>query len=210
MRIIEQSHQILYPVDRLAWLREVSLIELAGRTAYKSEDKITIDSHRSFIKMIIERNHLAVIEFGSMAVKFITDRGITHELVRHRLCSFLQESTRYCNYGKDKFGNEVSFIMPSGLNDLQRQCWEYSCKKAEEQYLELLLMGNTPQQARAVLPNCLKTEIIVKANFREWRHIFQLRAISKAAHPDMRRLMIPLYEECRQQCPEVFNMGDVE
>jgi len=223
MKIVEQVHEILYPTridilhDNSPWEHECRLIELAGRTAYKSEDRITDNSYKAFIEMIIKRGHEAVLEFGNMVVRFVTDRGISHELVRHRLCSFVQESTRYCNYSADKFGNECSFIRPSFSSDdhpdefnLQFISWKRMMESAERDYFGLLGNGCVPQQARAVLPNCLKTEIVVKANFREWRHIFKLRAISKAAHPDMRALMIPLYEECRKACPLVFDMGDTE
>jgi len=210
MKIVEQSATIIHPNVPGGWVAACKQIELAGRIAYKSEDRITDDSWQEFIEMIVKRGHEAVLEFGHMTVHFITDRGITHELVRHRLCSFVQESTRYCNYAADKFGNECTFIKPSliGCEDY----WRESCEKAEQMYLGLVNdgYGCPPQAARAVLPNCLKTEIMVKANFREWRHIFQLRAISKAAHPDMRRLMIPLYEECRKACPVIFEMGDPE
>jgi len=216
MKIVEQKYKILYPADVNDWHQEMRLIERAGRTAYKSEEKISIDSHKQFTKMIIERGHEAVIEFGNMIVHFTTDRGISHELVRHRLCSFVQESTRYCNYSTDKFGNELSFIRPSfpcqdpdELNSDFR-AWKAQMEEVEQQYLLCIKEGWQPQQARSILPNCTKTEIVVKANFREWRHIFKLRAISKAAHPDMRRLMIPLYEQCRKGCPVVFDMGEPE
>jgi len=209
MKIVEQLHVILYPLTPEDWLRELKLIEDAGRTAYLSDDKITATSHEAFIKMIIGRDHGAVLEFGDMQVCFITDRGISHEIVRHRLCSFIQESTRYCNYSSDKFGNEVTFVEPSGC-DRNSELWRNSCERAEGAYLDMLKAGYTPQQARAVLPNCTKTKIQVKANFREWRHIFKLRAISKAAHPDMRRLMIPLYQQCREECPIIFDMGEPE
>jgi len=210
MRIVKQGYEISYPQNSEDWSRELKLIESAGRTAYKSEDLITDNSAVPFIKKIVERDHLAVIEFGNMIVRFITDRGITHEIVRHRLCSFIQESTRYCNYSKDKFGNEVTFICPVDIPEGEALIWELSCKEAESKYFEMIAHGSTPQRARSILPNSTKTEIVVKANFREWRHIFKLRAISKAAHPDMRALMIPLYERCRELCPVIFDMGEVE
>jgi len=148
-----------------------------------------------------------------MTVKFITDRGVSHELVRHRLASFLQESTRYCNYGNDKFGKEITVIRPSDWDkwsETAKTCWKNGIDHAETVYLTMIFNGATPQQARSVLPNSLKTEINVKANFREWMHIFQLRAISKAAHPDMRALMIPLYEKCREVLPCVFDLGEIQ
>jgi thymidylate synthase (FAD) len=210
MRIEKQRYEILYPQDN-EWQRETELIELAGRTAYRSEDSIEPGSARRFILSMVERGHFAVIEFGSMAVRFITDRGITHELVRHRLCSFVQESTRYCNYGKDPFEHHITVIQPGGLDtDEQYRQWESATLLAEQAYLNMLKEGCTPQQARSILPTCLKTAIVVKANFREWRHIFELRALSKAAHPDIRALLIPLYTECRRLLPEVFDRGDIQ
>jgi thymidylate synthase (FAD) len=213
MKIIKSSFEILYPVEEKEWDRELKLIEFAGRTAYKSEEKISDVSALPFIRSIVKRNHLAVIEFGSMTVKFITDRGVTHEMVRHRLCSFLQESTRYCNYSQDKFKREIQIIQPSTWNDwplkTQKE-WLAEMKDAEDSYLRKIGDGLSPQQARSVLPNSLKTEICVKANFREWRHIFQIRAVEKAAHPDMRALMIPFYKICRSTCPEIFDLGNPE
>jgi thymidylate synthase (FAD) len=200
----------------MGFSHEAKLIEKAGRTAYKSEDKITPDSYDKFIRGIISRGHEAVIEFGSMAVKFVTDRGISHEIVRHRICSFVQESTRYCNYGASRFNSELTVVRPSTWDtwqQWQKEEWEGALEEAENRYLNLVWQGErplSPQQARAVLPNSLKTEIVVRANFREWRHIFNLRAISKAAHPDMRSLMTPLYETCRALLPCVFDMGSVE
>jgi thymidylate synthase (FAD) len=220
MRITEQSYSILSPAcvhsgDRLAdaFIREAKLIELAGRTAYKSEDKTTKDSYDKFVRSIVKRSHYAVLEFGSMAVKFVTDRGVSHELVRHRLCSFVQESTRYCNYDEDKFGRELTVIKPStwdSWSESQQDWWKESLEYDELNYLLMVQDDMEPQKARSVLPNSLKTEIVVRANFREWRHIFHLRAISKAAHPDMRALMLPLYAECRKLLPCVFDIGNPE
>jgi thymidylate synthase (FAD) len=220
MNIVEQSFEILSPTitgssDYLvdAFVREAKLIECAGRTAYKSEDKITQDSYDEFIRGLISRGHEAVIEFGSMMVKFITDRGVSHELVRHRMCSFVQESTRYCNYSKKKFDGEITCVKPSTCDawtSNQWTDWINTIYAAEKTYLDMLRNGLSPQQARSVLPNSLKTEIVVRANFREWRHIFKLRAVSKAAHPDMRALMLPFYTECRKLLPCVFDMGEPE
>ena len=223
MKIINQSHEILYPIpvtyggfggdSKTAFLQEAKLIELAGRTAYKSEDKITAQSFETFIRKIAENNNGAVLEFGSMMVKFVTDSGVSHELVRHRLASFCQESTRYCNYGGEKFGEQITVIRPStwdAWKDVQKEDWTKAVAESETKYLLMVARGSTPQQARSVLPNSLKTEIVMRTNFREWRHIFQLRALSKAAHPDMRNLMIPLYQQCRELLPCVFEMGEPE
>jgi len=190
----------------------LSIIELAGRTCYKSEEKMTEESSKSFVKMILKRGHESVIEHSAMSVKFIVDRGVTHELVRHRLCAFSQESTRYCNY---KGG--TTFVIPPWV-DLEEGKYDWSCTFSsktdniwarnllhlESAYKDLLNYGWTPQQARSVLPNSLKTEIVVTANFREWRHIFKLRC-SKAAHPQMREIMIPLLEDVKNRIPVIFD-----
>jgi thymidylate synthase (FAD) len=225
MNIVEPGFEILSPTTIVytwdsveeasdGFIDEAKLIERAGRTAYKSEDKITQDSYYAFIRGLIARGHEAVIEFGSMMVQFVTDRGVSHELVRHRLCSFVQESTRYCNYGQDKFCGEITVIRPStwdSWTEAMRANWLYCCQKAEERYLTLVNnLGAAPQIARAVLPTCTKAEVCVRANFREWQHMFKLRAISRAAHPDMRALMSPLYEKCRLLLPCVFDMGAIE
>ena len=153
--------------------------------------------------MLIDRKHHAMIEFGDIIVKFVTNRGVTHELVRHRLCSFAQESTRYVNYG----GDDIVFIKPVWFERsrfLQKLIWKCTIKISETAYKLLLKFKWQPQQAREVLPNSLKTEIVVKANIREWRHIFTLRC-NKAAHPQMRALMIPLLEELKEKLPVVFD-----
>jgi len=210
MKVVQPKAALIYPANTDEWICEAKTIERMGRVAYKSENRITDMSYIHFLRAIVEKGHEAVLEFGSMIVLFTTDRGITHEQVRHRLCSFIQESTRYCNYSKDKFGNEISAIVPTGLSADVISIWYDAVEYAEKAYFKLLEKGCTPQQARSVLPTCTKAEIGIKANFREWRHIFRLRAISKAAHPDMRDLMIPLYEECRKALPEVFEMGEPE
>jgi thymidylate synthase (FAD) len=202
MRVIKQSFEILATPSPEA-IR--GLIEICGRTAYKSESECTDETARAFALGIVRRGHLSVIEHAGMSVRFVTDRGVSHEIVRHRLASFTQESTRYCNYGKEKFGKELTFIEP-----VWGACpiWIEAMMAAETAYLGLIEEGQSAQQARAVLPNSLKTEIVVTANLREWRHIFQLRAVEKAAHPQMRDLMIPLYLKCRENIPELFDLGE--
>ena len=198
MKIIEQSHEVLSIPEKL-----LEMVEKAGRTCYKSEDKITPESAGKFVKMLVDRGHHAMIEFGDIVVRFVTNRGVTHELVRHRLCSFAQESTRYVNYG----GTDIQFIKPVWLDassEHARNTWLNSMADAEVDYQNLLMDGWRPEQAREVLTISLKTEICVKANVREWRHIFKLRC-SKHAHPQMRALMIPLREELKTRLPVVFN-----
>ena len=208
MRLVKPSHEILFISPN-----PLETIEAAGRTCYKSEDKITGGSAEKFVKMVIKRGHLSVIEHAFMSVRFVCDRGVTHEIVRHRLAAYSQESTRYCNYSKDKFSNNISVIDPcfwtnrkiSGHKDFEcYNLWLEFMKLAEEYYLRLLAVGASPQQARSVLPNSLKTEIVMTCNLREWMHVFSLRT-SKAAHPQMGELMVPLLEEMKTLVPVIFD-----
>jgi len=216
MKLIKPYYEVLNENDLFRAGKE---IEQAARTCYKSEDKITDVSYKDLIAMLINRGHEAMLEFGpSITVKFVCDRGVSHELVRHRLCDFAQESTRYCNYSKDKFDNQITFIIPCWLDikegnyaiDLDEspttpsQIWLQAMNHIDEWYNDLVAEGWQAQQARAVLPNSLKTEINMKANIREWRHIFRQRT-SKAAHPQMRELMIPLLQHFQKFAPELFN-----
>jgi len=191
-------------------------LERIGRVCYKSEEKITEESAKAFIAMLIQRGHESVIEHAIITVRFICDRGVSHELVRHRLASFSQESTRYCNY---KGG--VEFIIPEWVaiapgnyegkdyyktisEDTANLIWFCSMLNAENDYKALLEKGWIPQQARSVLPNSTKTEIVISANLREWRTIFKQRT-SNAAHPQMRELMCPLLDDLKTQIPVVFD-----
>lgn len=211
MKLIKPFFTVLNPND-LA--RATFEIEVAARTCYKSESKIKVGSDIDLVTKLIARGHEAMLEFGpSIQVRFICDRGVSHELVRHRLCSFAQESTRYCNYANKE---HIEFIIPEwtdfevGDPPMQligdtdpKWIWLNAMQKAEDSYLSLSAFGWKPQQARSVLPNSLKTEIVVKANIREWRHIFRLRG-SYAAHPQMRELMIPLFKEFNKISPILF------
>ena len=182
-------------------------IEKVGRTCYKSEDKITTESAPKFVQMIINRGHEAMLEHGGMiSVRFIVDRGVSHELVRHRIASFAQESTRYCNYSKDKFGNDLTFIKPCFWeeNSPEMLLWESQMRLSEQAYLQLIEEGSQPQEARSVLPNSLKTEIVVSANPREWRAFFKLR-VADAAHPQMREVTRPLLDKFKELVPVIFD-----
>ena len=212
MKIINAGFEIIRPHMDGTEARDTiyQLIEQAGRTCDKSEDKITPESAAKFVAGMVKRGHEAMLEHASMTVKFIVDRGVSHELVRHRLASFAQESTRYCNYSKDKFGNEITVIRPLWLqDDLARDIWEAACENAEVMYFHLLEEGWTPQQARSILPNSLKTEVIMTANMREWRYFFRLRAAGKtgAPHPQMSEVAVPLFKTVRRYMPELF--GDI-
>lgn len=180
-------------------------IEEAGRTCYKSEDKITDVSAEEFVKKIIKLGHLSVIEHESASVRIVCDRGVTHEIVRHRLASYSQESTRYANYSQNRFGNEITVIQPSFWDERSHEykIWHDAMLQAEKAYLALIEGGASPQEARSVLPNSLKTEIVVTCNLREWRHIFSLRC-SKAAHPQMREVMLPLLNDFYDRIPVLF------
>lgn len=207
MKIVQPSAKII-----AASMDLMSILERAGRVCYKSEDRITPDSADAFVLRMLDSKHESVIEHGSITVEFVCDRGVSHELVRHRLASFSQESTRYCNYGKGKFGEEITVIdIATGFNynlenhqDRQRyKVWKAAMEFAEQYYLQLLEQGATPQEARSVLPNSLKTEVIMTANPREWRHVFKLRT-SNQAHPQMRQLMIPLLANFIERWPALF------
>lgn len=202
MKLVNASYEIQTNVDGLSMLQA---IERAGRKCYKSEDKITDESAVDFVRMLLSHPHESVIEHASATVCFIVDRGVSHELVRHRLASFSQESTRYCNYSKDKHNNELTFIRPCwGIEDNRGTVWRQLMQNAEDVYLYLLLEGWTPQEARSVLPNALKTEIVVTTNLRHWREIFRQRT-AKAAHPQMREVMVPLLEDFQALIPVVFD-----
>ena len=208
-------------------------IERFGRTCYKSEDKITNESAMKFVKMLISKGHESVIEHGKVTVRVVCDRGVSHEIVRHRIASYSQESTRYCNYGHQ---GEITVILPpwykqiwalkeetekrgGGLyitddpkltdntDSVRFWAWYTSCLKAEESYMLLINKGATPEEARAVLPNSLKTELVITFNLREWRHFFKLRT-AMAAHPQMREITIPMLRGFKEKIPVVFD--DIE
>ena len=184
-------------------------IEKVARTCYKSEGKIQEGSAAKMVASLIKSGHEAMLEHVSVTVKFVVDRGISHELVRHRLASFAQESTRYCNYSKDDFGSELTFIIPEYLDYKSAgwNTWKETMKACEDSYFKLLDIGLTPQEARAVLPNSLKTEVVMTANLREWRHFFKLRALGTTGkpHPQMLEVTVPLLEDFKQMIPVVFD-----
>lgn len=241
MKIIQAKANIL---DMWNPREIIHRINVAGRTCYKSVAKDE-EAEKQFVRNLVARGHEAMLEHASMTVRFTVDRGVSHELVRHRLASFAQESTRYCNYSQDKFGEEITVIDPVFFNDIpedeKEKCrqllddpeafankelmgflnkvedrhrkyakWYESCKYSEENYFDMLELGATPEEARSVLPNSLKTEVIMTANLREWRHFFKLRAAGETGkpHPQMLEVAVPLLKECREWLPEVF--GDIQ
>jgi len=203
MKVIKPKFEIMDKVDGNLILKR---LELCGRVCYKSEKAITEESAKKFIQNIIKSGHESVLEHEKVTVRIICDRGVTHEIVRHRIASYSQESTRYCNYSKDKFDGEISFIRPCFWEDDDKkyELWKQAMQTSETIYLQMIENGATPQEARSVLPNSLKTEIVVTMNLREWRHFFKLRT-SERAHPQMREIAIPLMMEFKKLIPIVFD-----
>jgi thymidylate synthase (FAD) len=207
VRIVEPSFSFESEVDRDRILRH---IERAGRTCYKSEGKIGEGTAAAFVKSLVKRGHESVLEHVSLTVRVVCDRGVSHEIVRHRIASYSQESTRYCNYADDKFGGSVSFIRPFFWNDgtpgskEKMRIWTEAMQASEDAYLALLEKGANAQEARSVLPNSLRTELVMTMDLREWRHFFKLRC-SPASHPQMRELAVPMLAEFRRLLPEVFD-----
>lgn len=211
MKIVKAGYQILDELDGATILRK---IERVARVCYKSEDKIGEGTAEKLVRSLIKSKHEAMLEHYSFSVLFIVDRGVSHELVRHRVASFAQESTRYCNYSKGDFGGEIAVIEPCFFVKGSKEYlnWEWGCSKCEDTYFSLLDEGRLSQEARSVLPNSLKTEIVVTANLREWRHILSLRAVGTTGtpHPQMREVMIPLLKELRERVPVIFDDLEVE
>ena len=203
MKIIPQSHEWITPLNRDVTMQR---IERIARTCYQSEDAIKPGSDSKMVAMLCKNHHYAMVEHISLTIKFITDRGVANEIVRHRIGSYAQESTRYCNYNKDKFGNEIT-VIDHGYTGRKRISWKNYCGFAETGYRDMLNAGATPEEARHVLPLCLKTEIVCTWNLREWHEVLRLRT-AKDAHPAIRALMIPVLKELQTVYPEIFN--DIE
>ena len=203
MKIIEAGVELVDDFDAAAIMKK---IERAGRVCYKSEGNITCDSAEKFIRGIIKRGHESVIEHATVSFKIICDRGVTHELVRHRIASYSQESTRFCDYTAGKFGGELTFIKPCFWQDDNEnfKLWKEAMARVEKNYLALRAKGARPEEARSILPNSLKTEIFVTMNLREWRHFLKLRT-AKAAHPQMREVALKIHSILAEKLPAVFD-----
>lgn len=220
--------ELIKPSIKFLWMTEnpLQMIELAGRTCYKSEDKITKDSCKSFVEMLIKNGHHAMIEHAELSYRVICDRGVTHEIVRHRLFSYAQESTRYCNYAN---ADNIQFIIPCWLPQLKDleiiessmdfnyyvktfryMCietlfWVHTMGIAELKYsVAIKTLKWSPQKARSVLPNSLKTEIVIKGNFRQWRHFFKMRCSTKA-HPQMQEIAYMILEDIQTRVQILFD-----
>lgn len=206
MKIIKPSFKIEQEINQKDILKA---IERAGRTCYKSEHLANEDSAEKFVRAIIKRGHESVIEHEKITVRIICDRGVSHEIVRHRIASYSQESTRYCNYYNDKFGKELTFIEPCFFNSeseedkKNKEIWIKSMKFIEDQYNMLIENGAKPEQARSILPNSLKTEIVVTMNLRAWRDFLRLRT-DKSAHPQIREISDMILSEFKAKLPIIF------
>ena len=200
MKIVTAKAELAFPVDPAAILKN---IELAGRTCYKSEDRITPESSAGFVKRLIASGHESVLEHEKISLKIICDRGVSHEIVRHRIASYSQESTRYCDYKENVTVVEIADF----LDDKQYAVWLEAMRGAEKAYMALRELGVKPQIARSVLPNSLKMEMVMTANLREWRAILKQRT-SKASHPQMREVMAQVLKLFVGLLPEVF--GDIK
>jgi len=205
MKIVRPEFEILNPIEPEAMLAR---IERAGRTCYRSENRITKDSASAFVKSIIKSGHHSVIEHESISLRLVCDRGVTHELVRHRLAAYSQESTRYVNYGRGPEGRGLVVIKPLFFEEGSEKykLWLEAMEATEKAYLDLIAAGASAQEARTVLPNSLKTEIVMTANLREWRHVLALRC-APPSHPQMREIMKMVLDKFKDLLPEIF--GDI-
>jgi len=206
VKIIEQSFEIITKIDGIAIIKA---IEFVARTCYKTKELITEngESAKRLCKILVDRGHTAMLEFGGMIhVLIISNRGLSHELVRHRLCSFGQESTRYCDYTKNKHANEITVIRPLDLDENLHEyyTWKTAMEYSERTYMRLRGRGISPQIARGVLPIDVKTEINISTNPTEWRHIFKLRT-SGFAHPQIRAIMRGILDEFKRKIPVIFD-----
>lgn len=205
MKIIKPSVEIMQEIDGDKILKH---LELCARNCYKSEGNITEDTS-SAIKMInklIELDHTAMLEHYNVTVRFICDIGVYKDITRHRHASFAIESTRYCNYSKDKFGNEISFIKPCNIeegSELWNE-WSNQMKDVETTYIKMAELGAKPDQLRMILPHSTAASVVMTANMREWRYILKLRC-SKAAHPSVREVMLMLLNEFHSKIPILFD-----
>lgn len=209
MKIVEPSYTILRPcaLDAVARKDALHAIADAARTCYKS----TGTDDATLVAQLVRSGHEAMLEHYGLTVRFVVDRGVSHEIVRHRMASYAQESTRYCNYGNTKFGNDIMFVQSEAFEEgsARYEIWRDACEAAEWAYFALRKDGATPELARDVLPMSLKTELVMTANLREWRHFLALRAVGTTGkpHPQIKQVAAPLLRELAAWLPEVF--GDL-
>ena len=205
MKITEASARLMNPFydeicDDFYLQLQLKHVEKCGRICYLSEPKDPEGSTDKFIRMLIKNGHESPLEHGGCTFKIVTDRAISQEVVRHRLASYSQESTRYCNYANGKFSREITVIESSGLAENEAREWLDAMEHLERTYLLMIDSGVKPEKARDVLPLCLKTELMMTANFREWRHFLKLRG-SRMAHPGIRKIAKQIYEVFQRAIP---------
>lgn len=217
MKITEASARLMNPFydeicDDFYLQLQLKHVEKCGRICYLSEPKDPEGSTDKFIRMLIKNGHESPLEHGGCTFKIVTDRAISQEVVRHRLASYSQESTRYCNYANGKFSREITVIESSGLAENEAREWLDAMEHLERTYLLMIDSGVKPEKARDVLPLCLKTELMMTANFREWRHFLKLRG-SRMAHPGIRKIAKQIYEVFQRAIPvlvEDIELADVD
>lgn len=205
VKIIEPSFEILTPIDGNQILKH---IEKCGRTCYQSYENETegTSSAEKMIKMLIKMGHESVLEHFLITIKAKIDVGNYKDLTRHRFASFSIESTRFCNYSKGKFGNELTVISPCNMDKSSGiyHIWLKTMNDIEKAYIDMSEMGAKPDQLRMILPHSLAAEVTMSANLREWRHIFKMRC-QKAAHPSVRQIMLQVLNEFKKQIPVIFD-----
>lgn len=180
-------------------------IERACRTCYRSEGNITEDSYKKLLKNCLTRGHESVLEHEKITVRIYNDIGSYKDLTRHRFASFSVESTRYCSYDKDKYGNQISVINPVYIEDKEvYETWKKTIEEMEKGYMKLKELGATTDMCRNLLPHSTAAEYTMTANIREWKHIFSLRA-NNHVHPAIRQVMIPLLKYFKEQMPDIFD-----
>lgn len=198
----------LIEVEDYDGIRIMKNIERACRTCYRSEGMITDDSYKRLLTNCLNRGHESVLEHEKITVRMTCDIGVYKDLTRHRFGSFSIESTRYCNYGKDKFDNEIKFIDPCNMDEKELfNEWYSACTEIEQRYLKMAELGATPDQMRMILPHSTAAQVTMTCNIREWRHILDLRT-KKMTHPAIRQILIPLLLKFKKDMPELFN--DIE
>ena len=201
MRIVEPWIK----VEKFDGKQIMKRIERACRTCYRSEGKITEDSYKNLIKNCITRGHESVLEHEKVTVRIYGDIGSYKDLTRHRFASFSVESTRYCSYDKDKYGNEIAVMNPVYIEDKNMyEVWKKTIEEMEKGYMEMKKLGATTDMCRNLLPHSTAAEYTMTANIREWKHIFSLRA-NNHVHPAIRQIMIPLLKYFKEQMPDIFD-----
>lgn len=198
-------------VEKVDGKKIMKNIERACRTCYRSEGKITDESYKTLLKNCITRGHESVLEHEKITVRMYCDLGVYKDLTRHRIASFSIESTRYCNYGKDKFDNELKIIKPCNIEEGTElyENWKNTCEVIEKNYMEMSKSGALPDQLRMILPHSIGAEVTMTANIREWRHILTLRT-SNHTHPSIRQLLIPLLLHFKEIMPEIFDVVEYD